>query len=130
MSKTNYLENAILDHILKGAAFTQPANIYIGLHTADPGETGSLAAEVSGNGYARKLHNTWAAASNGQKKNTGVVTFNTASGGNWGIITHISINDALTGGNMLYKGALTVSKTINDGDTLEFQDSQITVTED
>jgi len=61
MSKTNYLENAILDHIFKGATLSQPANIYISLHTSDPGEAGSTATEVSTNntGYSRKLANNW-----------------------------------------------------------------------
>lgn len=130
MSKTNYLENAILDHILKGTAMTQPANIYISLHTDNPGETGALTYEVSGSGYQRKLTNTWLAASDGVKKNSGAITFSPANGGNWGLISHFGIHDAQSGGNMLYYGQFLVPKNIYDGDALEIPDQSLTITED
>lgn len=130
MSKTNYLENAILDHVLKGTAMTQPANIYISLHTDNPGESGVLTYEISGFGYQRKLANSWLAASGGIKKNSGAITFDPASSGNWGLISHFGIHDAQSGGNMLYYGQLLVAKNIYDGDALEIPDQSLTITED
>ena len=41
MSKSNYLENKILDHALGTTAFTQPTNQYLALHTADPTDAAS-----------------------------------------------------------------------------------------
>jgi hypothetical protein len=55
------------------------------------------------------------------------VTF-TAAGGSWGTITHIGIHDALSSGNLLWHGSMTASKTIADGDTLEFAIGNIDLT--
>lgn len=52
MALSAYLRDKLLDHVLKGAAFTQPTNVYISLHTSDPGTTG--ASECTGGSYARQ----------------------------------------------------------------------------
>ena len=125
---TNYLENEVLDHILGEGArdFTSPATLYIGLFTAvADGEAGSV-TEVSGNGYARTAVN-FNAASGGSSTNNGAVTFPTASGGNWGTITHAGVYDASSSGNLLFYGALTVNKTVTDGDTFQIADTQLTI---
>jgi hypothetical protein len=41
---TTTLANKILDHLRGGTAWTQPAGIYVKLHTADPGAAGATAA--------------------------------------------------------------------------------------
>ena len=45
----------------------------------------------------------------------GAITF-PAPTASWGVVTGTGIFDAATGGNMLFYGALTISKTINNGD--------------
>ena len=131
MSKTNYLENKVLDHTLGVAPYTQPTAIYVGLFTTEPQEDGT-GTEVSGNGYAREAI-TFSSASNGQTNGPatgdGAVEF-TANGGSWGTITHFALFDALTAGNMLYKGALSTSKTVADGDSVRFAETSIIITED
>jgi len=131
MSKTNYLENKVLDHTLATAAFTAPSAIYVGLFTNEPAEDGT-GTEVSGNGYARQVI-VFNAASSGQATGPatggGAVEF-TATGGVWGTITHFALFDAETSGNMLYKGELTVPKVIADGDSVRFAENSITITED
>ena len=125
---TNYLENEVLDHILgKGTRdYTSPANLYVGLFTAvADGEAGTV-TEVSGFDYARTSV-TFNASSNGSATNNGAVTFPTANGGNWGVVTHAGIYDAATGGNLLFYGALSVSKTVTDGDTFQIADTQLTI---
>ena len=125
---TNYLENEVLDHILGEGArdFTSPATLYIGLFTAvADGEAGSV-TEVSGNAYARTAVN-FNVASGGSSTNDGAVTFPTASGGNWGTITHAGVYDASSSGNLLFYGALTVNKTVTDGDTFQIADTQLTI---
>lgn len=112
---SNYLENEILDHILSVGSWTMPANIYLALFTSNPDEDGS-GTEVAGNGYARE-EIEFDAASGGTTDNTADVEF-TASGGNWGTITHWGIYDALTSGNLLVYGPFAASRVINDGDTL------------
>lgn len=129
---TDYLEKKLLDHTLGKAAYTMPATVYLALFTADPTDTGSLAAEVSvtSTGYARQAITAAmpaASATGGQSANTTAITFGPASAA-WGTITHLGICDASTGGNMLLFAALTASKTIASADSLQFAIGQFTVT--
>jgi len=125
-SLSDYIENEILDHVLKTGDFTQPANLYVGLSTADPTDDASGIAEPSGNGYARVNHNAWDAAVSRATENTGTISFPEATG-SWGTITHFFISDASSGGNMIAHGALSASKTIGSGDNASFQDGAIDV---
>ncbi len=120
---SNYLENALVDHVLGGTAYTQPTNLYVALHTAAPTET-CATGEVSGNGYARQL-TTFGAASGGSASNNSAESW-TASGGNWGTITHFSIWDAASAGNCIAYDALTTSRVVNDGDTLNLATTALT----
>ena len=55
---SNYLENALINHIFRGTAFSQPSDIYIGLirfYEADKVEAATSPQEVSGGSYARTL---------------------------------------------------------------------------
>lgn len=112
MSFSNYLENKVLDHVFGGVAYTAPATLYVGLFTSSPGETGS-GSEVSGGSYARQTIAFTVTGS--QASNTAAVEFPTATA-SWGTITFAAIYDALSGGNLLAYGALTTSKTIDNGD--------------
>jgi len=125
---TNFLENELLDHTLGTGSYTMPTTVYVSLHTADPTETGSSAAEVSGNNYARTAA-TFSAASGGSTSNSGDVTFPTASG-SWGTVTHWALWDASTAGNALYYGALTASKTVGANDIVKISSGQLTITLD
>lgn len=124
---TDYLENELLDHAFgKGTAdFTSPPNLFVILYTAAPGETGG-GTEVSGGSYARTAV-TFAAASGGNKSNTGAVTFPTATA-NWGDVSHFGIIDASSAGNLLMYSPLDTTRTVNNGDTLEFANAAITIT--
>jgi hypothetical protein len=132
---SDYLENALLDHVLSNTAMTSPTTVYVGLFTSDPStgstdenlEAGTLTDEVSGNGYARKSV-SFGAAADGSATTDANVTFDPASGGDWGEITHIAIIDALTTGNVLFYGTLTTAKTIQDGDTFQITSGNLTVT--
>ena len=125
-SLSDYIENEILDHVLKVGAFTQPTNLYIGLSTADPLDDATGIAEPSGGAYARVNHNAWDTASSRATENTGTVSFPEATG-SWGTITHFFISDALTAGNMIAHGSLSSSKTIGSGDNASFQDGAIDI---
>lgn len=126
---SDYLENKLIDWLLRGQAFTPPATVYVALLTAAPSDSGG-GTEVSGGSYARvavasSLAN-WAgtqsagstAASSGtggQTSNNNAVTF-PAPTANWGVVTHTALYDAASGGNLLAWGALGASKTVNNGD--------------
>jgi hypothetical protein len=134
-SKSDYLENALLDHVLGGGDFTRPATVYVGLWTAalDDTSDGDTLGEVSGGSYARVAvtnnATNFPAAAGGAKSNGTAITFPQATG-DWGTATHFAILDAATSGNILYWGALTNSKTIETGDTAEFAIGDLDITED
>ena len=119
MSFTNYLENAVMDHVFGAGTFTKPAGRYIALFTAAPGEAGG-GTEVSGTGYARQSSAfTLTGTAPTQAANTSAVEYPTA-GSAWGTVTHAAVFDALTGGNMLAYAALTEAKPISSGDVFRF----------
>ena len=131
-SKSNYLENEILDHVLGGGDYTRPATVYVALYTAAPSDTGG-GTEVSGGSYARVAvtnnATNFPAASDGEKSNGTEITFETATA-NWGEVVAFGILDASTSGNLLLWADLTASKTIDSGDTAKFAVGDLDYTED
>jgi hypothetical protein len=124
---SDYAEKLLLDWMMTNGSATRPTAWYVALYTAAPSDSGG-GTEVSGSGYARQAVTFDAAATpGGTTSNTGAVSF-TAAGGSWGTITHIGIHDALSSGNLLWHGSMTASKTIADGDTLEFAIGNIDLT--
>lgn len=126
---SNYLENKLLDHSLGTTDYTMPT-VYLALHTADPGETGSLAAEVptaGGTLYARQAI-AFDAADSGTTDNTDIVTFPEA-GASWGTISHVSLvdSDVEAAGNVLWYGELTTPKLIDAGDQFRVKAGDIDV---
>lgn len=124
---SDYSEKLLLDWLVTTGAATRPTAWYLALYTAAPSDSGG-GTEVSTGGYARKSV-TFSAASTpgGTTSNSNTVSF-TASGANYGTVTHVGIFDALTTGNLLWHGAMTASKVVNDGDTLEFSIGNIDLT--
>jgi len=130
-SKSNYLEDELLDHVLKTGAWSQPTNIYIALckSTIAEDDTGStLPSEVSGGSYARVTCNTWDASSAGASENSQPVTFATATAV-WGTVTDFALVTHSTTGQVLYYGKLTTSKNIATDDTAKFATGDIDITE-
>ncbi len=129
---TDYLEGEVIKHIFRTGSFTKPTVLAVGLFTAAPSDAGG-GTEVTGGSYARATLNpldaNWAAPSsgNGVTSNSSTITFATPSA-NWGSVTHFALFDAASAGNMLFWGALTVTKTINSGDTVTFPAGSLTFT--
>lgn len=127
---SDYLENKLLDHVLKysTASYTAPSTVYVALFTADTGlETNSPSAEIStsGSAYGRQSI-TFATASGGSSASNATVTF-TAATSTWGTISHVAIMDAETSGNVLFYGAVTTSKLIESGDTFQISSGNLTI---
>jgi len=127
---SDYWENKILDHIFGKGSYTPPT-IYVGLSTADPIDDGSGLAEPIGNAYARAQTSAsdWNASSNGSLDNGSDITFSQATG-SWGTITHFTLFDAATAGNMLAHGALSQSKSIGESDTARFEAGDLDISLD
>jgi len=120
MSKSNLTENDYVKFVANAVAMpAYGSQIYVHLHTADPGEAGTSASnEIAYTGYARvataRDNTAWTIcdadgtpnAEGSAFKNQNEVTFNECTGvADDFDITHASICTA--GGQILYKGALT-----------------------
>ncbi len=135
---STYLENKIIDHLFRGTAFTAPATQYVALATG-AGSDAACGTEVSGGSYARvALTNNTTNWANTQNSGTGVssgtdgttrnlvaVTFPSPSA-SWGTVVEVCVFDAASSGNLLWRQALSVAKTINSGDTVDFPINSLT----
>ena len=146
MSMTDTMETALLKLIFQnvGAANIGDAtgllpsgaagNLYISLHTADPGETGTqTTSEATYTGYARvavaRSSGGWTVAGN-TASNAAAVTFPACTGGS-STITYFGIGFASTlTGNLQFSGALSASLAISNGITPSFAIGALTVTAD
>ncbi|WP_438433101.1 phage tail fiber protein [Gorillibacterium sp. sgz500922] len=121
MQISNYLSAALLNAAVRNTAWTPPAAVYLALYTSDPtaADTGT---EVSGGAYARQTVAFVAPSVISGKQtvsNSGVVSFPVATA-DWGLVTHVGLRSAATGGNLLWSMALTNPRTIQTGDTPKF----------
>lgn len=98
-SMTTFLEDELIDHVLRNLAYTSPTSVNAALFTAFPGEAGG-GTEVVAGGYARQAV-TFGAPSSGVSSNTAAVTFGPATAA-WGIVIAYAIFDQTT--NMLLHG--------------------------
>jgi len=121
---SDYAENLLNQWLMTNGVATRPTAWYVALFTTAPSDAGG-GTEVSLGGYARQAATF--TVTGDTASNSGAISF-TASGASWGTITHIGIFDAVSAGNLLWHGALTASKTIADGDTLEFSTGNIDLT--
>jgi len=122
---SNFLENALINAVLRNTTYTSPATVYVSLYTSNPNDDDS-GTEVSGGSYARTSV-TFDAPSNGVTQNTSDVTFPTATA-SWGTVTHVALHDASTAGNMLFHTPLDTSKTIDSGDIFKITTGNLSVT--
>jgi hypothetical protein len=122
---SNFMAGKVIDHLFRNQAYTPPSTVYVALFTTMPTRS-TAGTEVSGNAYARQSL-ALSAASAGLTDNTSLITFPTASGGNWGTILGIGIMDASTAGNLLWFGTLTASRVVNDGTTFTIAASDIDI---
>lgn len=129
------LETSLLNHLLRATAYTPIGTVYVGLFTADPGESG-VTSEATGGSYARVAvtNNTsnfpqCAATGTPTKTNASIITFPTASAA-WGTVTHWAIYNSAVGGAdvMLSHGPLTTSRYIASGDTPKIAAGAVSIT--
>lgn len=124
---SNYLENKLLDHVLRSTNFTSPTTVYVGLYTSDPGDD-DTGTECTGGAYARQILSVTTAA-DGIVTSSADVTFPQATN-SWGTISHIGLLDAVTSGNLLMHTPLTTSRTIEAGDVIKIATGSLTASLD
>lgn len=125
---TDFYENQIVDHMLRGQAYTPPATLYIGLDTVACTEAGG-GTEATGGSYARVAvagltgwagtqaagSTTASSGTSGTTSNNVAITF-PAPTADWGQVFSLRVWDAATAGNAILCQTLTLPKTINNGD--------------
>jgi hypothetical protein len=134
MSKTNTTETDILGKVFNNTALSWDAatSLYVALHTADPGESGSYASEANYTSYARVgvlRSGSGFTVSGNTVQNAGIVQFPQSTGGT-NVITHVSVGTADSGGQMLYSGALNAPLTVTNLIQPQFAAGSLTITED
>jgi hypothetical protein len=115
---SDYLETAILNHCLRTATFSKPANLYAALHDLDPTDVGNI-GELTGTGYARVpiavANLSWSApvtvGDSEMIANALVVQFPTP-GADWGTYNYMSFNDAASLGNELLSAPMEVARAV------------------
>ena len=146
MSKADTYETDLLKLVFQNIAMTlvgdaaglQPSaaagNLYVSVHTADPGEAGTQATNESAyTGYARvavvRSAAGWTVAA-GVCTNAALVTFPLDTAGT-STLTHFGIGTSSAGATkLLYSGALSASLIVNPGITPECAIGAISTSED
>jgi len=143
MSKGNTFENDLMKLFFQGTAIANLAdnaasspntNLYVSLHTADPGEAGSqTTSEASYTGYARvavaRTSGGWTVTNN-SVTNAAAITCPQCTGGS-NTISHFAVGTGSSGaGKILYKGELTASLAVSNLIIPEFASSTLTISEE
>ena|SRR3990167_104286 len=144
MSKGNTFENDLLKLTFNGTAIVNLADnaagspltdLYLSLHTADPGEAGDQTTnEAAYTGYARvavaRSAGGWTVSTN-TVTNAGVITFGEKTAGGDITVTHFAVGTASSAaGKVLYSGALTASLLISNGVIPQFAAGDLDGSED
>ena len=143
MPKSTSASNSILALIFNATTWNNIAendstspntDLYLSLHTADPGVGGSQETnETSYTNYARiavaRTTGGWDAPSGGATANAALVQF-AQCGASGATLTHVAIGTASSGaGLVLYAGALTSSLAVANGIQPQFAAGALDVTE-
>lgn len=143
MSKSNAFEDDLLKLIFLGtpianladnAAAAPLTNLYIALHTADPGEAGDQTTnEIAYTGYARvavaRGAGGWSEAG-GTINPVAAITFGAMTAGAGGTVTHFSVGVAAAGASkILYSGPVTPNIVVGNGVTPQLS-TATAITED
>ena len=135
MSFSNTAETAVLNQIFVGTALPWNANtdLWLALHTADPGETGSaITSESAYGGYARVALTRASdiTVSGGTIQNANLEQFPVCSSGT-STCTHVSIVTTASGaGTIIVSGALNSSVAVATGIQPQFSPASLVFTLD
>lgn len=142
MSKGNTFENDLLKLIFNATAIANMAdnaasspltNLYVSLHTGDPGEAGDqTTSEITYTSYARvavaRTSGGWTVTNNSVSP-VAAITFPAGTGGS-GTATYFAVGTASSGaGKLLYSGTVTPNIVTGNGITPVLTTAS-TVTED
>jgi len=120
---TQAMDNKLLDHVNGVASFTQPTTpLHARLMTAN-GSATAAGTEVAGGSYAAQAV-TFGSASAGAAANSAQVVF---TGMPAVTVTGVEIWDTSGSPQRLWWGPLAASKSLNSGDTFQFDTGALAV---
>lgn len=130
---SDYLEKKFLDGLLGGTNVLFSAKPYIALMKSAPSDN-STGTEVSGTNYSRiqvgdSGQGNFTVGNTGTASNTGAFTYPDAQSA-WGVVTHVALFDAASGGNLLVYATLNTSADVQNGDIFKIPSSGFTITMD
>jgi hypothetical protein len=116
--------NAILNALCKSSAWSEPAEFWVKLHTADPGDDGTTAAASN----TTRMEGTFSAASGGAITNSADLAWVSVS--QTETYSHVSFWDASTAGAFLGSDALETARGVTAGDnfTISAGDLDLSIT--
>jgi hypothetical protein len=122
---TDYAENAFMNW-MRGTTFpAAPANVYVGLFSTNPTDTGIAGTEITTTiRPAGRLAAGFGAISGGQITNASQIDFGTAAG--TATIAYIGLHDAVSSGNMLAYKAMTAPYAVVVGSTVRIAANALT----
>lgn len=127
---SDYLENKLADFLFRGQAYSAPASLYVALFTESPTDAGG-GTECTGGSYAR-VSMACSLANWSGTQGAGTTVASSGTGGTisnniaitfpapleaWGTVVSVGLYDSPTSGNLLLWGAVSPSKTVNNGDS-------------
>lgn len=124
-------------NVADNAATSPITNLFVSLHTADPGETGTQSTnETTYTNYARvavaRTSGGWTISGTAptQAANAVAVTF-PQCGASGATLTHFGVGTLTSGaGKLLYSAALTSSLAVSNGITPSFSVGSLVISED
>lgn len=143
MSKSDTFENDFLKllfnatpiaNVADNAASSPLTNLFVALHTADPGEAGNqTTSEISYTGYARvsvaRTSGGWTVTNNSVSP-VATIAFGQMTAGAGGTVTHFSVGAATSGASKIfYSGTVTPNLVVGNGVTPQLTTAS-TITED
>tara|TARA_B100001996_G_scaffold378666_1_gene363184 strand:+ start:2788 stop:3210 length:423 start_codon:yes stop_codon:yes gene_type:complete len=137
MAFSQYFATEILTWI-KGSSFpTALSNVYVSIHTGDPGTAGTsndVTLTVTGSSNRTAISAsaftgvTGASPSGFEIKNTNTVQITTnAQNGTQQTLSHFGLWDSQTSGNFIASGALTANVDVQSGDTVQFNANALAI---
>ena len=126
---TTYYLNLIMGNLFHTQETPEiPAAYYLGLSASEPTIAGENRGEpaINGTGYSRVLLSSLSAPNNGVINNTTAIHFD-ESITDWGVMTHYTVYDAETDGNLLFYGPLTLSRRVEPNTAITIRAGELSI---
>ena len=126
---TTYYLNLVMGNVFHTKSSPAiPSNYYLGLTSSEPTISGVNTGEPSlnGTGYSRVLLSSLSAPEDGVITNTATISFD-ESITDWGVMKYYTVYDSETGGNLLFYGPLSLSRSVEPNTVITIRKGELTI---